>query len=109
MIQTGVRVTVGEVVTLDFHLKLSQTAERVGSFRGSPCSGNNRGSQADTLEQQYIAGLPINRRDYLTYTLLAPGVSNSQPFWPANEELRVKQTPQWPSLRQQWARQQRYR
>src|SRR5262249_14333630 len=37
--------------------------------------------------------LPINRRDYLTFTLLAPGVSNSTRM-AADQDFRVKQTPQ---------------
>src|SRR5579863_8564000 len=93
MVQTGVQVTVGEVVTLDFHLKLSQTAERVEVSAEVPVVETTRGSQADTLEQQYIAGLPINRLDYLTYTLLAPGVSNSTRL-ASDQDFRVKQTPQ---------------
>src|SRR5205814_614899 len=36
---------------------------------------------------------PINRRDYLTYTLLVPGVSNSNTI-ADNADFRVKQTPQ---------------
>src|SRR5208282_15492 len=52
-----------------------------------------RGSQADTLTQEDIANLPIGRRDYLTFTLLAPGVSNSTRL-ASDQDYRVKQTPQ---------------
>jgi hypothetical protein len=38
-------------------------------------------------------GLPIGRRDYLTYTLLVPGVSDSNTI-ADNADFRVKQTPQ---------------
>ena len=93
MVQTGVEVTVGEIVTLDFHLKLSQTAERVEVSAEVPVVETTRGSQADTIDQQYIADLPINRRDYLTFTLLAPGVSNSTRL-ASDQDFRVKQTPQ---------------
>src|SRR6185437_2569521 len=43
--------------------------------------------------QQLITDLPINRRDYLTFTLLAPGVSDSTRL-ASDQDFRVKQTPQ---------------
>ncbi len=52
-----------------------------------------RGGQADRISQQYIADLPIDRRDYLTFTLLAPGVSDSTRL-AGDQDFRVKQTPQ---------------
>src|SRR2546428_13703523 len=45
------------------------------------------------MEQKYFRALPINRRDYLTYTLLMPGVSNSTRV-ASDQDFRVKQTPQ---------------
>src|SRR5260370_4726306 len=39
-----------------------------------------------------IANLPINRRDYLSFALLAPGISDSKAQADANS-FRVKQTP----------------
>src|SRR4029077_14139787 len=51
------------------------------------------GSQADTLTQEEINNLPIGRRDYLTFTLLVPGVSNSTRL-ASDQDYRVKQTPQ---------------
>ena len=58
-----------------------------------PAVETSRGSQADTVVQQDIADLPIDRRDYLTFTLLMPGVSNSNTITD-NADFRVKQTPQ---------------
>jgi hypothetical protein len=52
-----------------------------------------RGSQANTLTQEDIAQLPIDRRDYLTFTLLTPGVSNSTRL-ASDQDFRVKSTPQ---------------
>src|SRR5262249_20449036 len=42
---------------------------------------------------QIIRELPINRRDYLTFTLLAPAVSDSTRL-ASDQDYRVKQTPQ---------------
>src|SRR6202040_1891488 len=58
-----------------------------------PVVETERGSQADRISQEYIADLPIDRRDYLTYTLLAPGVSDSSRL-AGDQDFRVKQTPQ---------------
>ncbi len=58
-----------------------------------PVVETERGSQADTITQQYIADLPVDRRDYLTFTLLAPGVSDSTRL-AGDQDFRVKQTPQ---------------
>jgi TonB dependent receptor len=58
-----------------------------------PVVETERGSQADTITQQYITDLPIDRRDYLTFTLLAPGVSDSTRL-AGDQDFRVKQTPQ---------------
>jgi hypothetical protein len=58
-----------------------------------PVVETERGSQADRISQEYIADLPIDRRDYLTFTLLAPGVSDSSRL-AGDQDFRVKQTPQ---------------
>src|SRR5205807_6114919 len=49
--------------------------------------------QADRIDDHLIRDLPINRRDYLTFTLLAPGVSDSTRL-ASDQDFRVKQTPQ---------------
>ncbi len=92
-VQTDVVVTVGQVVPLDFHLKLSGVAGQVEVTSELPVVETERGSQADTLTQDFIVNLPIDRRDYLTFTLLAPGVSNSTRL-ASDQDFRVKQTPQ---------------
>src|SRR5262249_35796814 len=58
-----------------------------------PLVETERGSQADTVTGRYIEDLPINRRDYLTFTLLSPGVSDSTRL-ASDQDFRVKQTPQ---------------
>src|SRR5260370_10111363 len=89
----GVIVSVGQTVILDFHLKVSQTSEQVEVTTEPPVVETEKSHQADTINEQYIRDLPINRRDYLTYTLLAPGVSDSTRL-SDDQDFRVKQTPQ---------------
>ncbi len=92
-IQKGVEVNVGQTVVLDFHLKVSQVAESVEVTTEPPVVETTRGSQANTITTMQIEDLPINRRDYLTFTLLAPGVSNSTKLVDS-QDFRVVQTPQ---------------
>src|SRR5712691_11422916 len=89
----GVIVNVGQTVVLDFHLKVSQTSEQVEVTAEPPVVETEKSHQADTINEQYIRDLPINRRDYLTFTLLAPGVNDSTRL-SADQDFRVKQTPQ---------------
>jgi Carboxypeptidase regulatory-like domain len=89
----GVVLTVGQTLVLDIHLKLAGTTSQIEVTSELPVVETQRGSQANTLTQDYISQLPIDRRDYLTFTLLAPGVSNSNVI-ADNADFRVKQTPQ---------------
>src|ERR1700688_2088146 len=89
----NVVVNVGQTLILDFHLRVATGTAQIEVTGELPVVETARGSQSDTLVQQYIADLPIARRDYLTFTLLAPGVSNSNTI-ADNADFRVKQTPQ---------------
>jgi len=92
-IRKGVTVAVGQTVISDFKLKPSQVATVVEVTDRPPVVETERGSQANTISQQYIADLPIDRRDYLTFTLLAPGVSDATRL-AGDQDFRVAQTPQ---------------
>ncbi|MGB7151865.1 MAG: TonB-dependent receptor [Terriglobales bacterium] len=92
-IRKNVIVDVGQTVISDFKLNLSKVATIVEVTGQPPVVETERGSQADTIIQQYIADLPVDRRDYLTFTLLAPGVSDSTRL-AGDQDFRVKQTPQ---------------
>ncbi len=86
-------VNVGQTAVQDFHMKLSQVSESVEVTTEVPVVETERTSQSDVINQAFIEDLPINRRDYLTYTLLAPGVSDSTRL-ASDQDFRVKQTPQ---------------
>ncbi len=93
MTQNGVVVSVGETTIADFGLKVAATGQVVEVTAAPPVIDTQRGSQANTLTETYITNLPIDRRDYLTFTLLLPGVSNSTRI-ADDQDFRVKQTPQ---------------
>jgi hypothetical protein len=91
--QTGLVLTVGQLALIDFKLTVATSAQQVEVTAEPPVVETERGSQSDTVTQRYIEDLPISRRDYLTFTLLMPGVSNSNVI-ASNADFRVQQTPQ---------------
>jgi hypothetical protein len=92
-LRKSVPVAVGQTVISDFRMKPSQVATVIEVTSEPPVVETERGSQADRISQEYIADLPIDRRDYLTFTLLMPGVSDSSRL-AGDQDYRVKQTPQ---------------
>jgi hypothetical protein len=92
-IYKDVVVSVGQTVILDIRMKISSGQEVVEVTTEAPVVETERGSQSNTLTQDYISNLPIDRRDYLTFTLLMPGVSDSTRL-ADDQDFRVKQTPQ---------------
>src|SRR5579885_834626 len=75
-VQNGVVVNVGETAIVDFRLAVAAAAQQVEVTANAAVVDTVRGSQSNTLNTQYITDLPIDRRDYLTFALLAPGVSD---------------------------------
>src|SRR5262245_44026959 len=92
-VANNVVVTIGQTTVLDFHMKLSGVSEAVEVTTEPPVVDTERGHQANVITEQLIQDLPINRRDYLTFTLLAPAVSESTRLG-GDQDFRVKQTPQ---------------
>ena len=92
-IASAVTLSVGQTIVLDFRLRVAGVQSQIEVTSEVPILEPERGSQADTLAQEEIANLPIDRRDYLTFTLLLPGVSDSTRVT-ENQDFRVKQTPQ---------------
>src|SRR5882757_2073119 len=93
VIASAVTLSVGQTIVLDFRLRVAGVQSQIEVTSEVPILEPERGSQADTLAQEEIANLPIDRRDYLTFTLLLPGVSDSTRVT-ENQDFRVKQTPQ---------------
>jgi len=90
--RTGLVLTVGQVATLDFQLTIGVRTETIDVVAEALVLDPERSHQANTIVQNEVKNLPINRRDYLTFTLLAPGIADSQTVTDANT-FRVKQTP----------------
>ncbi len=88
----GVDLAVGQMASLDFQLALGQTSQTIEVGTYVPLLETERTQQANTIDQTSVRNLPINRRDYLTFALLAPGVADSKAQADSNS-FRVKQTP----------------
>ena len=91
--QKGVTVAIGQITVADFQLSVSNVQQEITVTGAAPTVNVEQAQQANSISDQYITDLPINRRDYLTFTLLAPGVSNSTRL-ASDQDFRVKQTPQ---------------
>ncbi len=87
-----VRVSIGQITTLDARLELAVLTETL-VIAGTPqLLDAERSHQSNTLTSHAVANLPIDRRDYLTFALLVPGVVDSTAI-ADNTDLRVKATP----------------
>jgi hypothetical protein len=70
----GVEVRVGDTVSLPVQMSVSQVDTTIEVQAGVEVVEVERVQQANTIEQARIRNLPINRRNYLDFALLAPGV-----------------------------------
>src|SRR5262245_200134 len=91
--QSGVEVTVGQTLNKDIALQVGATSEIVNVTTEAPVIETEKTQQSNTINELPIRNLPIDRRDYLTFTLLAPGVVDSNAL-ADNTDFRVAQTPQ---------------
>ncbi len=92
-VKKDVELTVGQIAVLDFQLEVGAPVEVMEVTAAPQLIETERTQQSDTIEERYIEALPIDRRDYLTFTLLAPGIVDSNAF-ADNTDFRVTQTPQ---------------
>lgn len=74
---SAVEVLVGSSVELQISLELAQTRAELNvsaSYGDTAAIDSQRTHQADIIQPERIENLPINRRNYLEFALLAPGV-----------------------------------
>jgi len=88
-----IQLTVGQIADQNVSLQVGDTTATVEVTADPPVIETARTQQSTTINERYIENLPIDRRDYLTYTLLAPGVVDSNAL-ADNTDFRVAQTPQ---------------
>ena len=74
----GVLVRVGDVVSLRVELTPGAVATEVVVTAEAAVVEVERTQQSNTVEQRSIASLPINKRNFLDFAVLAPGVVSTQ-------------------------------
>lgn len=92
-VKNEVQVTVGQIADQNFSLQVGDATATVEITADPPVIETDRSQQSTTINERYIRDLPIDRRDYLTFTLLTPGVVDSNAL-ADNSDFRVTQTPQ---------------
>ncbi|MBC7901442.1 MAG: TonB-dependent receptor [Saprospiraceae bacterium] len=91
-VKNAIQVTVGQTADQNFALQIGDATATVEVTGDPPVIETDRSQQSTTINERYIRDLPIDRRDYLTFTLLAPGVVDSNAL-ADNTDFRVAQTP----------------
>ncbi len=89
----GVVIRVGDTVALRTQLEIGAVSSQVTVTAETPVIETERTQQATTIDSHRIENLPINRRNYLDFALLSPGVSETNDIVDGND-FRVAQTPQ---------------
>jgi hypothetical protein len=89
---TSFELTVGEQAIVPVKLKLKRFAQGVTVVAGAGVVETERTNQSAVIRLNQITNLPINRRDYLDFAVLTPGVTSSQVIVDASDP-RVAQAP----------------
>jgi hypothetical protein len=92
-IAKSIVVNIGQTTTLNFPMKVSQVSEQIEVTTEPPVVETEKSEQGNVITEAYIRDLPMDRRNYLGLTQLAPGVSDSTRL-SSDQDYRVKQTPQ---------------
>jgi len=88
-----VQITIGEAVVLPIQLTLGNVSTEVKVQADPPVIDVERTQQAFTIQSTQIRNLPINRRTYLDFALLTPGVVETTSMVDGTD-YRVAQAPQ---------------
>ncbi|MFN0086033.1 MAG: carboxypeptidase regulatory-like domain-containing protein [Blastocatellia bacterium] len=90
---TRVELTVGQQANIPFTLGAGGIEVRVEVVAGGEVVETQRTEQSAVIDRKQITNLPINRRNFLDYALLTPGVVDADNIADA-ADYRVAQTPQ---------------
>ncbi len=88
-----IKLDVGQVANIPVALGVSGVEAEVNVTAGGPVVEVERTQQSSVINQVQIDNLPINRRSYLDFALLTPGVTDADNINDSTD-FRVAQTPQ---------------
>lgn len=90
---TNLRLNVGQVASVPVALGVGGVQAEVNVAAGAEVVEVERTQQSSVINERQIASLPINRRNYLDFAMLTPGVSSAEKINDSTDH-RVAQTPQ---------------
>ncbi|HEU0175440.1 MAG TPA: TonB-dependent receptor, partial [Blastocatellia bacterium] len=90
---TRLELTVGQQANIPIKLAAGKVEIQVDVAAGAEVVETGRSEQASTVDARQITNLPINRRNFLDYALLTPGVADADNIADSSD-FRVAQTPQ---------------
>ncbi|MGE0103544.1 MAG: carboxypeptidase regulatory-like domain-containing protein [Blastocatellales bacterium] len=90
---TRIELTVGQQANIPIKLAAGGVEVQVDVVAGAEVVEVQRSEQSSVIDTKQITNLPINRRNFLDYALLTPGVVDADNIADASD-FRVAQTPQ---------------
>jgi len=90
---TRLELTVGQQANIPIKLAAGKVEIQVDVVAGAEVVDTTRTEQSSTVDAKQISNLPINRRNFLDYALLTPGVTDADNIADSSD-FRVAQTPQ---------------
>lgn len=90
---TDIKLNVGQTARIPVALGVGGVQAEVNVAAGAEIVEVERTQQSTVISDKQIASLPINRRNYLDFAMLTPGVSSAEKINDSTD-YRVAQTPQ---------------
>lgn len=90
---TRLELTVGQQANIPVKLAAGKVEIQVDVVAGAEVVETQRSEQSSVIDTKQISSLPINRRNFLDYALLTPGVVDADSIADSSD-FRVAQTPQ---------------
>jgi hypothetical protein len=81
----SIELTVGQAAVIDFEMRVVAPGASIVVEDVSPLAEPDRSQQSNTITGDAIQSLPIDKRNYLTYSLLMPGVADADALADAND------------------------
>jgi carboxypeptidase family protein/TonB-dependent receptor-like protein len=87
LVREGLRLGVGETITLDLRLDLSSVKQEIKVTAEAPVVETARTAGATSIEEKAVANLPNLQHNFIDFTKLTPGVTTVQ--GPDGDELTI--------------------
>jgi hypothetical protein len=86
-VHSGLTITVGEQQNLDFSLPVGAITEEIEVTTAPPTVDTTRGDLGGTVNEESMAQLPLNGRDYIQLAVLQAGVTLDESRTPSSSVL----------------------